>query len=299
MAYIPVKLLEQKLLNFLQEDIEYGDITSELIPNVPVQATVVAKQEGVLCGIIFVKILLESLGIKVLDSFKDGNTIKQGDIILQLEGLSREIVVSERTVLNLLMRLSGIATQTQKIVNTVKGAKQSITIASTRKTTPGLRYFEKYAVKIGGGDTHRFSLSDTILIKENHLSLLGKKPIKSILLQSQVSSSFTKKTDIEVENLIELKEALKLSPDIILLDDFSPGDIRTAIEIIHKRPKQVQPLIEVSGGISEQNIEQFLIPGVNIISIGALTHSVTAIDFSLKIKEVIPIKSSGESNNAN
>ncbi|MFX0181710.1 MAG: carboxylating nicotinate-nucleotide diphosphorylase, partial [Candidatus Hodarchaeota archaeon] len=202
MAYIPVKLLEQKLLNFLQEDIEYGDITSELIPNVPVQAIVFAKQEGVLCGITFVKILLESLGIKILNSCKDGNTIKPGDIILELEGSSREILVSERTVLNLLMRLSGIATKTQKIVNKVKETKQNIIIASTRKTTPGLRYFDKYAVKIGGGDTHRFSLSDTILIKENHLSLLGKKPIKSILLQSQASSSFTKKTEIEVENLM-------------------------------------------------------------------------------------------------
>ncbi|MFX0170367.1 MAG: carboxylating nicotinate-nucleotide diphosphorylase [Candidatus Hodarchaeota archaeon] len=299
MAYIPVKVLEQKLLNFLQEDIEYGDITSELIPNIPVQAIVVAKQEGFLCGIVFVKILLESLGITVLDYFKDGSTIKKGDIILQLEGSSREILISERTVLNLLMRLSGIATQTQKFRNMVKEAKQNIIIASTRKTTPGIRYFEKYAVKIGGGDTHRFSLSDTVLIKENHLSLFGKKPIKSILLQSQASTSFTKKIDIEVENLGDFKEALKLSPDIIMLDNFSPSDIRAAIEIIEKKPNHIRPLIEVSGGISEQNIENVLIPGVDIISIGALTHSVKAIDFSLKINEILPFNSSGESNNDN
>ncbi|MFX0184557.1 MAG: nicotinate-nucleotide diphosphorylase, partial [Candidatus Hodarchaeota archaeon] len=122
---------------------------------------------------------------------------------------------------------------------------------------------------------------------------------KSILLQSQASSSFTKKTEIEVENLMELKEALKLSPDIIMLDDFSSDDIRTAIEIIQKRPNHVRPLIEVSGGMSEQNLDQFLIPGVDIISIGALTHSVTAIDFSLKIKEVVSFNSIGESYNAN
>ncbi|MFX0151557.1 MAG: carboxylating nicotinate-nucleotide diphosphorylase [Candidatus Hodarchaeota archaeon] len=297
MAYIPVKVLEQKLLNFLQEDIEYGDITSDLIPNIQVQATIVAKQEGILCGITFVKILLESLGITVLNYFKDGQTIKPGDIILQLKGSSREILVSERTVLNLLMRLSGIATQTQKFGNKVKNAKQNIVIASTRKTTPGFRYFEKYAVKIGGGDTHRFSLSDTVLIKENHLSLLGKKPIRSILLQSQTSSSFTKKIDIEVENLIEFKEALKLSPDIIMLDNFSSSDIRAAIEIMQKRTNHIRPLIEVSGGISEQNIEKFLIPGVDIISIGSLTHSVLAIDFSLKINGIVPFNSSGESNN--
>ncbi|MFX0209170.1 MAG: carboxylating nicotinate-nucleotide diphosphorylase [Candidatus Hodarchaeota archaeon] len=299
MAYLPEKVLEHKLLNFLQEDMEYGDITSELIPNIPVQATIIAKQDGVLCGIAFVKILLKSLGVTVLDHYEDGNTIKQGDTILQLEGSIREILISERTVLNLLMRLSGIATQTQKFCSKVKEAKQNIRIASTRKTTPGFRYFEKYAVKIGGGDTHRFSLTDTVLIKENHLSLIGKKPIKSILLQSQASSSFTKKIEIEVENLIEFKEALELLPDIIMLDNFSTRNIRAAIEIIQKKPKHNRPLIEVSGGISKHNIDKFLIPGVDIISVGALTHSVTAIDFSLKINHVVTSSSSGESINAN
>ncbi len=297
MSYIPPKLLEQKLLQFLQEDIEYGDITSELVPNIPVHANLISKQEGFLCGLVFVKILLESLGVEVSSFFKDGDAIRKGDIILQLKGLSQPILVSERTILNLLMRLSGIATQTQKLVDRVKQSGQDIIIASTRKTTPGFRYFEKYAVRIGGGDPHRWNLSDTVLIKENHLCLLAEEAIPTVLNQSRYNTSFTKKVDIEVENLSELKIASRLSPDIIMLDNFSIDDIQAAIEIVKQDSKQVHPLIEVSGGISEQNIDMYLIPGIDIISIGTLTHSVTAIDFSLKVMRTISSDPTGEIDN--
>ncbi|MHA2328713.1 MAG: carboxylating nicotinate-nucleotide diphosphorylase, partial [Candidatus Hodarchaeales archaeon] len=217
MAYLPPKIIEQKLLQFLNEDVVYGDITSELVPDTLVVAELTSKQKGIVCGVSFAKILLESLGVEVLISSKDGDTIEKGSIILRLKGSSRAILISERVVLNLLMRLSGIATQTMKLVKKTKRVRKNIVIASTRKTTPGFRYFEKYAVKIGGGDPHRWNLSDTILIKENHLKLLDEDPIPQIFNQSGKISSFTKKIDIEVENISELKNALKFSPEIIML----------------------------------------------------------------------------------
>jgi nicotinate-nucleotide pyrophosphorylase (carboxylating) len=285
MAYIPKKMIEEKLLQFFKEDIDYGDITSELVPNVQVNAFLSAKQEGIVCGIKFAKILLESLDIEVTSYQEEGKSVKKGDLVLELRGKSRTILASERTVLNLIMRLSGIATQTHKFVKKVEQSGQDIIIAATRKTTPGFRYFEKYAVLIGGGDSHRWSLSDTILIKENHLRLFKDQGIERIVKQAKKRVSFSKKIEIEVENLDDLKIAMRLSPDIIMLDDFTIKDIQEAIKIVRQTSKHVKPLIEVSGGISEKNINDYLIPGINIISIGALTHSVSSMDFSLKIKD--------------
>ena len=293
MSYIPPKLLEKKLTRFLEEDIDYGDITSDLVPNVLVRANIIAKQTGILCGLDFVKIILKFLDVGFKSLFKDGDNIRKGDVILELNGLSIKILVSERTILNLLMRLSGIATQTRKLVDKVKETNLDIIIASTRKTTPGFRYFEKYAVKTGGGDPHRWNLSDSVLIKENHLSLLGEESIQTILNLSKLKPSFTKKVDIEVESVSELKQSLRMSPEIIMLDDFSVSDIQTAIEIVEKNNKMKRPLIEISGGITEHNISDYFIPGVDIISVGSLTHSVTSIDFSLKI---VGIQPSGEIN---
>jgi nicotinate-nucleotide pyrophosphorylase (carboxylating) len=291
---MPPKLLETKLLQFLQEDINYGDLTSELVPNIPIHANIISKQEGVICGLAFAEILLKSLDVEVSSLFSDGDTIRTGDIILQLSGLSRAILASERTILNLLMRLSGIATQTRKLVDRLKQTGQNTIIASTRKTTPGFRYFEKYAIKVGGGDSHRMNLSDTVLIKENHLRLLGEEAIPTILNHTMKMTSFTKKVEIEVENLSEFRIALKTSPDIIMLDDFSTDDIHTAISIVKQVSDQVRPLIEVSGGITDQNIDKFLIPGIDIISMGMLTHSVKAIDFSLRIMKILSSSPIGE-----
>lgn len=287
MAYIPQKLLEQKLLQYLQEDIDFGDITCDFIPNVPIQAEVIAKQQGILCGIHFAKILMESLGIEIISSLQDGDPIKEGECVLQIQGMSHEILLSERTILNLMMHLSGIATHTRKIIDMVRKSKQKIKIAATRKTTPGLRYFEKYAVKSVGGDPHRWNLSDMVLIKENHISIFGDKAIQEILQQSKKNSSFTKKVEIEVEDLTELEEALKFSPDIIMLDDFSVEMIDKAVSLVQRTSGEKRPLIEISGGVTEDNIDDYLaISGIDIISIGALTHTVTAIDLSMKIKKI-------------
>ena len=284
LSYLPEKMLEKMLLLFLQEDIGFGDITGEVVPEKNVTALLFAKQHGILCGLDFARILLKSLDLKCHSDKKDGDIIAPKDLILTVEGNSKLILIVERTILNLLMRLSGITTQTKTLVDIVKKADKPIVIASTRKTTPGLRYFEKYAVKIGGGDPHRWSLSDTILIKENHLVLFPNENIKEVVTKFKQVSSFTKKIDIEVEAMKEFEEVLESDPDIIMLDDFTPDQINESIKILNSKKMSKKPLIEISGGISADNIENYLLPGVDIISIGALTHSVKSIDFSLKIQ---------------
>jgi nicotinate-nucleotide pyrophosphorylase (carboxylating) len=166
----------------------------------------------------------------------------------------------------------------------ISNSKLSIKVASTRKTTPGFRYFEKYAVKTGGGDTHRWSLSDEILIKENHLALFKGELIDEILRKYQQQTSFTRKIDIEVTTLEEFEKVLNIHPDIIMLDNFTPEKIHQAIAWMNDRISGRKPLIEISGGIKPENPEKYRINGVDIISIGALTHTVRSLDFSLKIQ---------------
>lgn len=284
MAYLPPKLIEQRLLRFLEEDLELGDVTAELVPNKKVQASLLAKEAGILCGARFAQILMGTVGITVLDTLKDGDPVELGDIILRLEGMSRDILIVERTILNLIMRLSGIATITHKLVNKVRQSGLTTRIASTRKTTPGFRYFEKYAVRVGGGDPHRWGLSDAILIKKNHLALFDNAAIRTVLNRGKIQASFSKKIEIEVEDLAGLKQALAIGADIVMLDNFSPETIITAIQLLDQLSPPSRPLVEVSGGITEVNIGRFLIPGVDILSVGFLTHSVCALDFSLVIK---------------
>ncbi len=284
MASLPFKLVEKKLLQYLEEDLEFGDITAEIIPEKLVHANLKVKDQGYVCGIEFSRILLEAVGLKVKTYKNDGDPICKDEIVLSVKGSSKTILMVERTVLNIIMRLSGITTQTKIIANLISDSKLPIRIASTRKTTPGFRYFEKYAVKVGGGDPHRWSLSDEVLIKENHLALFDGKSIDEILRKYQKMSSFSKKIDIEVETLEEFETILDLDPDIIMLDNFTPENIRQAISILDEKISGRKPLIEISGGISPDNIKQYLIRGIDVISMGALTHSVKSLDFSLKIQ---------------
>ncbi len=284
MANVPPKLLEQKLLRFLQEDLEFGDITTEITPDKVVQANLISKDQGFVSGLEFAQILLKAVGLEVKLTKKDGDPINNKDIVMTINGSSKVILMVERTVLNIIMRLSGITTQTRNLVDIVSNSNLPIRIASTRKTTPGFRYFEKYAVKTGGGDTHRWSLSDEILIKENHIAIFKDESIKNILTKYQKLSSFSKKIDIEVETLDEFDNILDLHPDVIMLDNFTPEMIQQAISLMNDNVSGSKPLIEISGGITSENINKFLINGIDIISIGALTHSVKSLDFSLNIQ---------------
>jgi len=283
MGYLPQKLLEKKLISFIEEDGNLGDITSRLIPNEHVKAHIIVKEAAILSGIDFCKTLCQLFQIQPHSKYLDGTPINKGDTVLEMRGLSRDILLIERTALNLLMRLSGITTYTQSLVKMVKDAELTIKIAATRKTTPGFRFFEKYAVEIGGGDTHRMNLSDTVLIKENHLKISKDVNIDKILQIAVEKTSFSKKIEIEVENLKEFQIALAYKPDIIMLDDFSIDMIQKALKSLENLSIESRPLIEVSGGISDNNLKKYLINGIDIISIGSLTHSVKSIDFSLNI----------------
>lgn len=285
MSFLPKQFVISKLEEYLKEDAPFGDITSFLIPEIEVTGSIVSKEEGCVCGLAFAEMLFEHYGLKVESRFSDGKIVPKGIKVLTFSGPAKNVLILERTVLNIIMRLSGIATKTYKLVERVNKKKLPIKIAATRKTTPGFRYFEKYAVIIGGGDPHRWDLSDSVLIKENHLQLYENGDLSAMVQLAKKKSSFTKKIEVEVETLTQLKEVVDFYPDIILLDNFTPEAVKKAVAHIEGLNSKTPPIIELSGGINEENIENYLIPGVNVISLGALTHSYSSMDFSLDIDQ--------------
>jgi len=283
--FLPRKIIEEKLLSFLKEDLGQGDITTHLLipENLKIQAKIVAKESGIAAGIEEALILLESLGIKAKPLVKDGQKITRGKILITIEGKAKDLLASERTVLNLLGRMSGIATFTNRIVKKIREKGYKTIIACTRKTAPGLEYFDKKAVLLGGGDTHRLHLDDMVLIKDNHIAIIGsvKKAVK--LARKQVS--FSKKVEVEVSDIKGAVEAAKAGADIIMLDNFTPKKVKDAIKALKNENLRDKVLLESSGGINEKNIIDFAAAGVDIISLGALTHSAKALDVNLKIVE--------------
>ena len=262
----------------LKEDINYIDITTDnLIPQEQEgEAKFLAKAEGVLCGIdvaIRVFTLIQpDFQYEVL--INDGEYVKKGDIIATVKGKTRTILKGERTALNLLQHMSGIATMTNRIVKIVEGTNASI--ADTRKTLPGLRPIQKYAVTVGGGKNHRYNLSDAAMLKDNHIDAGGG--ITGAVKKLRSKLGHMAKVELEVRNLEELKEALSVDVDVIMLDNMDNETMKKAVEITNGKA-----LLEASGGMTEQTIRGVAETGVDIISIGALTHSVKAFDISLKI----------------
>ena len=267
----------------LAEDTSHGDITSELLipPELQGKASFLVKAKGILAGIDVAKrVFLEvdpSLKIEVL--IKDGNKVQPGDIIANISGKVASILKAERTALNFLQRLSGIATQTAQYVAETRGFNTIIT--DTRKTTPGLRSLEKYAVQMGGGQNHRFHLGDGILIKDNHLAALRSMgmSLKDIVARAKQNAPKGLKVEVEVTTAEEALEAADAGADIIMLDNMSPDGMRCVVNSITSRVKT-----EASGGITLDNVRQVAMAGVNIISIGALTHSPKALDISLELE---------------
>ncbi|MGN0460007.1 MAG: carboxylating nicotinate-nucleotide diphosphorylase [Ruminococcus sp.] len=262
----------------LKEDINYIDITTDnLIPQEQEgEAKFLAKAEGVLCGIdvaIRVFTLIQpDFQYEIL--INDGEYVKKGDIIATVKGKTRTILKGERTALNLLQHMSGIATMTNRIVKIVEGTNASI--ADTRKTLPGLRPIQKYAVTVGGGKNHRYNLSDAAMLKDNHVDAGGG--ITGAVKKLRSKLGHMAKVELEVRNLDELKEALSVDVDVIMLDNMDNETMKKAVEITNGKA-----LLEASGGITEETIRGVAETGVDIISIGALTHSVKAFDISLKI----------------
>jgi len=278
------KLTEKKLLEFLEEDLGFGDITTDaLIPEETIaEARIISKRDGVIAGIHEADIIFKPLNVDFKPLVKDGDRVTRGQIIVELSGPARTILTAERMVLNIMMRMSGIATETSKLVDAAKKINPKLRIACTRKTTPGFRYFEKKAVSLGGGDAHRLRLDDMVLIKDNHLSIVGS--VTEAVKRARSKCSSSKKIEIEVENADQALEAARAGADIIMFDNMSPEEAKKTLELLEKKGLRDKVLIELSGGITPENIEKYMALNVNIISMGYITHSIKALDLSLDFK---------------
>jgi nicotinate-nucleotide pyrophosphorylase (carboxylating) len=285
-AYFNVR---ESLINFLIEDIGTGDITSNttLSSSTSARAQIVCKTEdtAMVCGLKEAGMIFDICDCRNHTLVKDGTIVEKQTIVMDITGKALSILKAERTALNLIMRMSGIATETRKFVDAVDVYKDSIRIACTRKTVPGLRFFDKKAVSIGGGDTHRMALDDMVLIKDNHI-FFSESVEKSVKLARQnVGSSV--RVECEVTTLDSAIAAINAGADIIMLDNFSPSDVSRTIKEITKKGIRKRAKLEVSGGISLQNVKSYAKSRPDIISIGHLTHSPEAINFSLEMIEKI------------
>lgn len=273
---------KKELLRFLAEDLGKGDITSNLLPKIRIKAFIIAKQDGTIAGINFVKNIFETKGCKVRIIKKDGNDVKANQIVCEIKGSVQAILACERTGLNLLSRMSGITTKTKKLIRKIHTINPKIKLYATRKTAPGLRFFDKEAVKIGGGEKHRMSLDEMIMIKDNHLAVAGS--LSRIILKARKKY---KKIEIEVENQEDALLAASMGVDIIMLDNFSPKEIIKTINQLKKSKLRQHVNLEASGGITEKNISSFAKTGIDMISVGEITNSVKGIDFSLEIPKSV------------
>ena len=283
---MPRKILEERLRQMLAEDVGQGDVTSTLIvpEGCSAEAEIIAKEQGVAAGIEEAGVLLESLGLKFEALVKDGDEIKPKQLLMKIYGDARTILAVERTLLNIVSRMSGIATTTRKLVEKVKNAGYKTIVACTRKTAPGLLYFDKKAVSLGGGDTHRLHLDDMILIKDNHIRIAGS--VEKAVRTAKEKASFSKKVEVEVSNIEEALAAARAGADIIMLDNFSPNQIKRAIGKMKKAGFLGKVLLEASGGITAENIVAYASTGVDIVSLGEITDSPKALDISLEITKI-------------
>jgi len=281
------EIVFRRLLSFLEEDIPFWDTTTGiLIPEkVVVKAHVVAKQSCVVAGIDDVVHFLERLGLQVTQFIKDGDVVEKGATLLEVVGSAKTILAVERLILNILMHCSGIATEVRRLIELVRRVNGRVRIAATRKTLPGLRYFEKKAVAIGGGDTHRLSLTDAILIKDNHIKIIGS--IEEATRIARRKASFMHKVEIEVSTIEDAVKAAESGVDIIMLDNMKLEEVATVIEELKKRGLRKKVVIEVSGGITPENILDYAKLDIDVISCGYITLSSRAIDMSLEVVEVI------------
>lgn len=261
----------------LEEDITSGDISTNCV--MPVyqkgQADLICKQDGIIAGLGVFKRVFSMLDKSVSFDMhvNEGDSVKNGELMAVVTGDIRALLSGERTALNFLQRMSGIATYTNSIVKLLEGSKT--TLLDTRKTTPNMRIFEKYAVKTGGGSNHRYNLSDGVMLKDNHIGAAGS--ITKAIQMAKANVSFVHKIEVEVENLDMVREAVEAGADIIMLDNMTPDEMKEAVKIIDGRT-----LTECSGNVTKENIKNIIDTGVDFVSSGALTHSAPILDISLK-----------------
>jgi len=280
--FMPKRIVEEKLKQILADDIGLGDVTvSAVVPaNLIVNAEVIAKEAGIIAGIEEATLLAECLGLTVKAMVADGDGVKNKQVLMRVSGNAQTILTVERTLLNLLSRMSGIATKTRSLTERLEGANVKAKIAATRKSAPGLLYFDKKAVALGGGDTHRLHLDDMVLIKDNHLSIVGS--VDEAVKRAKAHASFSKKIEVEVTSTKDAVIAAKAGADIVMLDNFSPKQAKDASQTLRKAGFS-NVLLEISGGITSENLLEYAAAQVDIISLGELTHTVKALDISLEI----------------
>lgn len=270
------------ILQALREDISSEDVTTNAVMPEPQrgEAQLICKQDGILAGLGVFKRVFELLDddVCVELQFQDGDSVEKGDLIGTVTGDIRAILSGERTALNYLQRMSGIATYTNSVAKLLEGSK--VKLLDTRKTTPNNRIFEKYAVKTGGGYNHRYNLSDGVLLKDNHIGAAGG--VKEAILMAKEYAPFVRKIEVECETIEMVEEALEAGADIIMLDNMSVEEMKKAVALIDGRAE-----IECSGNVTKENIERYISLGVDYISSGALTHSAPIMDVSLKNLHVV------------
>ena len=278
MNSITMKMQADQLIRMaLQEDITSEDVSTNAVMPTEVKGTVdlIAKEDGIIAGLDVYARVFQMLDEKTEIDFKckDGDEVKKGELMATLTGDIRVLLSGERVALNYLQRMSGIATYTHSVASLLEGT--GITLLDTRKTTPNMRVFEKYAVKVGGGYNHRYNLSDGILLKDNHIGAAGG--VKEAVQMAQEYAPFVRKIEVEVESLAQVKEAVEAGADIIMLDNMTPEMMKEAVQLIDGRAKT-----ECSGNVTKENIAKIRDVGVDYVSSGALTHSAPILDISLK-----------------
>lgn len=277
--------LRESLVRFLREDIGQGDLTSQYTVDEDLKSSslIICKSEiAVVAGIDEAKIIFDICNCDSKALVNDGDIVKRGIRVMKINGNTRSILKAERTALNLIMRMSGIATDTKKFVDIVKTVSKDIKVMGTRKTAPGLRYFDKKSIKLGGGHSHRNTLDELILIKDNHLAVTTS--IQSAISNARLKAGKNMMIECEVSNTKSSVEAIKSGADIIMLDNFTPEMAQKTISYLRKSGLREKVLIEISGGVNISNIKDYALALPDMISIGSLTHSSNSIDFSMKME---------------
>src|SRR5690348_11210561 len=278
-------VVEDMIRSFLAEDLGYGDITTNVLLDSKLRGKgeVVCRENAVIAGVEEALVLLELAGCHGVAKAQDGDRVRAGSVILTARGPARGLLGVERTLLNLLSHMSGVATSTADLVTiSNKEGRGTTRIACTRKTLPGLRYFEKKAVEVGGGDTHRLRLDDAVLIKDNHLKLAGS--ITDAVQKAKKKTSFTKKIEVEVTTPDQAVEAAQAGADIVLLDNMTTKEVERSVSLLRAKGLRDRIVVEASGGIRKENLASYAKTGVDVISVGAITNSAPAIDMSLEIR---------------
>lgn len=274
--------LKRQIQEWLEEDIGFGDISVQATVPSEEQAKGIlyAKESGVVAGLEVAKLVFESVNpyLKFRALVQEGQAIEKGDELAEVEGKAQSILTGERLALNLMQRLSGIATMTRRYVSKAREGSDAVRVVDTRKTTPGLRMLEKYAVRVGGGHNHRYGLFDAVMIKDNHIKASGG--IHAAVEAARQFIPHTMKVEVEVESLAQVEVALQAKADIIMLDNMSMDDMTQAVQLIAGRA-----VVEASGGVTLDTIANIARTGVDVISVGALTHSVKALDISLDLNQ--------------